>query len=115
MTVSGDPAFGGPAIVVDAVVHPYNLSPGNQNPAAMSQLESVHASHCRYTGDPGSPFALTRAEFFSDFSFDVLAEALGLWRGRALADVPPFALVTTAMRIRLMSAPASLSRSRTSI
>jgi DNA-binding SARP family transcriptional activator/Tfp pilus assembly protein PilF len=25
---------------------------------------------------------------------DVLAEALGLWRGRALADVPPFALVT---------------------
>jgi DNA-binding SARP family transcriptional activator len=25
---------------------------------------------------------------------NVLAEALGLWRGRALADVPPFALVT---------------------
>jgi uncharacterized protein len=76
LTVSGDPAFGGPVIVVDAVVHPYNLSPANQNPAAMSQLESVHASHCLYTGDPDSPFALTREEFFSDFSFDVLAEAL---------------------------------------
>lgn len=63
-------------VVVDAVVHPYNLSPENQNPAALAQLESVHASHGRYTGDPGSPFALTREEFFSDFSFDVLADAL---------------------------------------
>jgi predicted TIM-barrel fold metal-dependent hydrolase len=63
-------------VVVDAVVHPYNLSPANQNPAALPQLESVHASHCRYTGDENSPYALTRAEFFSDFSYDVLAEAL---------------------------------------
>jgi predicted TIM-barrel fold metal-dependent hydrolase len=76
LSVSADPGSGRPAIVVDAVVHPYNLSPANQNPEALAQLESVHASHCRYTGDPGSPFALTREEFFSDFPFDVLAEAL---------------------------------------
>src|ERR1700689_4795273 len=47
---------------------------------------------------------------------DVVAEALGLWRGRALADVPPFALVTaeaerleesrlTALELRIEAAP----------
>jgi DNA-binding SARP family transcriptional activator/Tfp pilus assembly protein PilF len=36
--------------------------------------------------------ALAEGDFRA--SADVLAEALGLWRGRALADVPPFALVT---------------------
>jgi len=37
-------------VVVDAVVHPYNLAPGNQNPAAREQLETVYAAHCLFAG-----------------------------------------------------------------
>jgi uncharacterized protein len=34
-------------LVVDAVVHPYNLSPENQDPAARAELEPVYAAHRR--------------------------------------------------------------------
>jgi hypothetical protein len=41
----------GDAIVVDAVVHPYNLAPKNQDPTAQAQLDSVYAAH-RLAADP---------------------------------------------------------------
>jgi hypothetical protein len=60
-------------LVVDAVVHPYDLSPANQDPAAKAQLETVYAAH-RLSFDPGhAHFMLSHDEFFSDF--DALARA----------------------------------------
>ena len=32
-------------VIVDAVVHPWNMSPENQNPDAQAQIDAVHASH----------------------------------------------------------------------
>lgn len=66
----------GNSVVVDAVVHPFNMSPSNQNPRSETQVEAMYASHVRYTGDPDSPYALTREEYFTDFSFDALSRAL---------------------------------------
>jgi hypothetical protein len=43
----------GDMIVVDAVVHPHDLSAGNQNPGAAAQLEAVYAAH-RMSFDPGN-------------------------------------------------------------
>ena len=62
-------------LVVDAVVHPYNLAPRNQNPAAAAQLEAVYAAHCMSFDTVHAQFALTKEEFFSDFSFDAMAYA----------------------------------------
>ena len=59
----------GDALVVDAVVHPYNLSAENQNPAAAEQLEAVYAAHLLATGEEHAGYQLTREEFFSDFPF----------------------------------------------
>lgn len=65
----------GDSIVVDAVVHPYNLALDNQNPAAREQLETVYAAHC-LSFDPGhARYALTHEEFFSFFSFDAMAHS----------------------------------------
>lgn len=33
------------AVVVDAVVHRYNLEPANQNPPSSNQLEAVYGAH----------------------------------------------------------------------
>ena len=39
-------------LVVDAVVHPWNMSPGNQNPEAPeTQLDGVRAVEVRQTTD----------------------------------------------------------------
>jgi predicted TIM-barrel fold metal-dependent hydrolase len=65
-------------VVVDSVVHPYNLGPENQNPEALEQLESVYSSHLLYTDSRREGFALDRDEFFSDFGFDAMAAALYL-------------------------------------
>ena len=64
------------AIVVDAVVHPYNLDPANQNPAAHEQLEAVYGAHVVATGPDHPEHLLTRAEFFSDFPFEAIADSL---------------------------------------
>lgn len=64
------------AVVVDAVVHPYNLDPANQNPQARDQLEAVYGAHVVATGTAHSEHVLTRDEFFSDFPFDVIADSL---------------------------------------
>jgi predicted TIM-barrel fold metal-dependent hydrolase len=63
-------------VVVDAVVHPYNLSPANQNPDATEQLEAVYAAHRLATGDEHAEYQLNRAEFFSDFPFEAIAGSL---------------------------------------
>ena len=64
------------AIVVDAVVHPYNLDPANQNPAAQAQLEAVYGAHVVATGPDHPEHLLTREEFFSDFPFEAIADSL---------------------------------------
>jgi DNA-binding SARP family transcriptional activator/Flp pilus assembly protein TadD len=55
------------------------------------QPGELDAEHFQALADQGRK---TLAEGDFRTAADVLAEALGLWRGRALADVPPFALVT---------------------
>lgn len=62
-------------VVADAVVHPYNLAPGNQNPKARAQLDAVYAAHVMATG-PHPEHVLTEAEFFTDFSFEAMARSL---------------------------------------
>ena len=65
----------GTQVVVDAVFHPWNLSPANQNPHARAQLDAVHASHRLALDDANRRYELTEAEIFSDIDFDALAEA----------------------------------------
>lgn len=62
-------------VIVDAVFHPWNLSPENQNPAARAQLDAVHASHKLSLDDANRRYELTDGEIFSDISFDALAAA----------------------------------------
>lgn len=63
-------------VVVDAVVHPYNLDASNQNPAAREQLESVYGAHVYATGPDHPEHMLSREEFFTDFPFDAIADSL---------------------------------------
>lgn len=63
-------------VVVDAVVHPYNLAPDNQNPEAVEQLEAVYAAHVLATGPAHPEHLLSRDEFFSDFPFEAIADSL---------------------------------------
>ena len=63
-------------VVVDAVVHPYDLSPANQNPDATEQLEAVYGAHRLATGAAHAEYQLDRAEFFSDFPFEAIAGSL---------------------------------------
>lgn len=65
----------GQHVVVDAVFHPWNLSPENQNPAARAQLDAVHASHVLALDASNRHYQLTPDEIFSDIDFDALAEA----------------------------------------
>jgi predicted TIM-barrel fold metal-dependent hydrolase len=66
----------GDTVVVDAVVHPYNLAPENQNPDAREQLEAVYGAHVVATGPDHPEHLLQRAEFFSDFPFEAVADSL---------------------------------------
>jgi uncharacterized protein len=63
-------------VVVDAVVHPYNLAPENQNPQAQAQLEAVYGAHLLATGPDHPEHQLQRDEFFSDFPFEAVADSL---------------------------------------
>ena len=62
-------------IIVDAVFHPWNLSPANQNPRGRAQLDAVHASHKLALDEANRGYQLTEAEIFSDIDFDALAHA----------------------------------------
>lgn len=64
------------SVVVDAVVHPYNLGPTNQNPQAREQLEAVYGAHVAATGEAHHEYILSRDEFFSDVSFETIADSL---------------------------------------
>jgi hypothetical protein len=64
------------AVVVDAVVHPYNLAPANQNPDAVAQLEAVYHAHVLATGPDHPEHLLQRDEFFADFPFEAIADSL---------------------------------------
>ncbi len=64
------------AVVVDAVVHPYNLAPDNQNPQAAQQLEAVYQAHVLATGPDHPEHLLDRDEFFVDFPFEAIADSL---------------------------------------
>jgi len=68
----------GDITVVDAVVHPYNLSAENQNPDAQPQLDSVYGAHLLATDKEHASYRLRREEFFTDFSFEAMAAALFL-------------------------------------
>jgi predicted TIM-barrel fold metal-dependent hydrolase len=66
----------GDDLVVDAVIHPYNLATSNQDPSAQSQLDAVYAAH-RLASDPEhAEYVLSHDEFFTDFSYDAIAHAL---------------------------------------
>ncbi len=62
-------------IIVDAVVHPWNMSPENQNPAAQAQIDAVYASHKLSYDSANTNYILQPDEFFQDFDFDVIAQA----------------------------------------
>ncbi|MDQ1501290.1 MAG: uncharacterized protein QOI86_4630, partial [Actinomycetota bacterium] len=62
-------------MVVDAVVHPYDLSPANQTPENREQLLAVHAYHRLCTG-PNPEYALDDHEFLIDFDPEALTDAL---------------------------------------
>jgi predicted TIM-barrel fold metal-dependent hydrolase len=66
----------GGSVVVDAVVHPYDLSPANQAPGAEAQLAAVYGAHRMAFGDRYGDHVLTNDEFFTDFSYDAMAHAL---------------------------------------
>jgi hypothetical protein len=65
----------GDTVVVDAVVHPYNLAPGNRIPEALEQLEAVHAYHRLCTG-PNPEYVLEAHEFLIDFDHEALTHAV---------------------------------------
>lgn len=62
-------------VVADAVVHPYNLAPANQNPRAKAQLDAVYGAHVMTTGEHPE-HVLAREEFFTDLSFETVARSL---------------------------------------
>ena len=62
-------------MIVDAVVHPWNMAPDNQNPAAQAQIDAVYASHKLSYDADHADYILKPDEFFNDLSFDVIARA----------------------------------------
>ena len=64
------------SVVVDAVVHPFNIGPDNQAVGAEPQLEALYGAHRLAFGDRFQDYVLSREEFFSDFSYDAVVRAL---------------------------------------
>lgn len=65
----------GDMVVVDAVVHPYDLALPNQVSSAKEQLEAVYAAHRMASDAQHQHYVLNHDEFFSDFSYEALAQA----------------------------------------
>src|ERR1700726_983829 len=63
----------GDKVIVDAVVHPYDLAPSNQITCAKEQLEAVYAAHRMASDARHQQFVLQHDEFFTDFSFEAIA------------------------------------------
>jgi len=64
------------AVVVDAVVHPYNLGPDNRDPDRTEQLLAVHQFHRLTTGRDRPEYLLAEDEFLVDFDGEALSHAL---------------------------------------
>jgi predicted TIM-barrel fold metal-dependent hydrolase len=65
----------GSQVVVDAVFHPWNLSPENQNPKAIPQLDAVYGSHRLAVDEAHQHYILEPEEIFTDISFEAVAHA----------------------------------------
>lgn len=65
----------GDAVIVDAVVHPYDLSDANRNPQSQPQLDAVYAAHCLSVDSSHADYVLSYEEFFVEFPYDALAVA----------------------------------------
>ena len=64
------------AVVVDAVVHPYNLGAANRRADRMEQLLAVHRFHQLTTGRHHAEYLLDENEFLVDFDGEALTHAL---------------------------------------
>ena len=64
------------SLVVDAVVHPYDLGPDNHPAGDDTQLRALHPFHWLSSGGADRPWSLTEDEFFTDFDHEALAAAL---------------------------------------
>ena len=62
-------------IIVDAVVHPWNMSPENQNPVAMEQVEAVYAAHRLSYDEANRHYILQPDEFYRDQDYTTIALA----------------------------------------
>ena len=60
-------------LVIDAVVHPYDLSEENQVPTYREQLDAVYAAHRMSFDHAHRAHMLTYEEFFSDISYEAIA------------------------------------------
>ena len=95
----------GDTVVVDAVVHPYDLAPDNQNPQARAQLDAVYAAH-GLAADPQRPaFALSEAEFFTDFPATRRWPCASSWSAGRLRDIHALPNLGFAVRLRDRPAP----------
>src|ERR1700677_3578774 len=63
------------SIVVDAVVHPWNLGPKNQDPQAVDVLEAVYGAHRLALDEQHFAYMLRPEEIFSDIAFETIATA----------------------------------------
>jgi uncharacterized protein len=85
----------GDKIVLDAVVHSYDLAPPNQVASAKQQLEAVYAARRMASDAAHQEYVLQHDEFFSDFSIDAMARAefveipIDLAVIHALLGIPP--------------------------
>lgn len=62
-------------VIVDAVVHPWDMSPENQNPAATAQIDAVYGSHKLSFDEANAHYRLEPEEFFLDQSFETIGRA----------------------------------------
>lgn len=62
-------------VIADAVVHPWDMSPENQNPDALPQVDAVYASHKLSFDAAHANYILQPDEFFRDQSFETIGLA----------------------------------------
>lgn len=62
-------------VIVDAVVHPWDMSPENQNPDGLAQVQAVYGSHKLSFDQPHADYALKPDEFFRDHTFETIGTA----------------------------------------
>ncbi|MGH8998323.1 MAG: amidohydrolase family protein [Acidimicrobiia bacterium] len=66
----------GTTLVVDAVVHPYDLGPQNRTPDGLDQLRALHPFHVLCSGSEPSDYVLEADEFLVDFDPEAVAHAV---------------------------------------